>query len=56
MIVSTLKAYKKGKEACFAGMPFNTNPHLGKSGVIAKIQQAAWNKGFLETERSTRGA
>ena len=56
MFLDMSSAYEKGKEACFAGIPFNANPHLGKSGVIAKIQQAAWNKGFLETERSSRGA
>ena len=50
------EAKKEGKEACLAGIPLNANPYLHKKGVIAHLQRAAWEREFLETERSSKGA
>ena len=50
------QAYEKGKEACFAGLALNRNPHIGKKGIIAHLQRGAWQRGFKEAEVQAGGA
>ena len=56
MILSMTAAKKEGEEACLAGMAFNRNPYIGKGGVISDLKRAAWDRGFKEAERQSRGA
>ena len=56
MILNMSEAKKDGEKACLAGMALNSNPHIGKKGVIGNLKRSAWDRGFKETERSTKGA
>ena len=49
-------AVKEGEKACLAGLQLNRNPYIGKKGVIAHLQRAAWERGFIKCERDSRGA
>ena len=55
MILNMSQAKKEGREACLAGLPMNMNPYQGKKGVIANLKRAAWQREFLETEKSSKG-
>ena len=56
MMLNMTQCEKEGSDACLAGMPLNRNPYADKKGVIANLQRVAWDKGFLDTERNSKGA
>ena len=56
MILDMTEAKKEGEKACLSGMALNRNPHIGKKGVIANLQRAAWDRGFKEVEAKASGA
>ena len=56
LILDMTEAKKEGEKACLSGMALNRNPHIGKKGVIANLQRAAWDRGFKEVEAKASGA
>ena len=56
MILNMNSAVKEGEIACLVGLQLNRNPYIGKKGVIAHLQRAAWERGFLTAEREAKGS
>ena len=55
MILAMSKANNEGRQACYSGVPLNTNPYLYKKGVCNMIMRRSWEKGFRAVESEIRG-
>ena len=47
--------YESGRQAYYAGMPYNKNPYIGKLDMINKIKCSTWSKGFRSAEKDCKG-